>query len=76
MGPLTLKFDRATQPFLKIDMRHEEKYYRHGMDPFLNSTADIRLFGNRHRKCKTNDGGHYHFLKSTCDIGRPPVKGP
>ena len=28
MGPLTLKFDRATLPFLKIDMRHEA--YRHG----------------------------------------------
>ena len=22
VGPLTLKFDRATQPFLKIDRRH------------------------------------------------------
>ena len=28
MGPLTLKFARATLPFLKIDMRHET--YRHG----------------------------------------------
>ena len=28
VGPLTLKFDRATLPFLKIDMRHEA--YRHG----------------------------------------------
>ena len=27
-GPLTLKFDMATRPFLKIDMRHEA--YRHG----------------------------------------------
>ena len=27
-GPLTLKFDRATLPFLKIDLRHEA--YRHG----------------------------------------------
>ena len=27
-GPLTLKFDRMTWPFLKIDMRHEA--YQHG----------------------------------------------
>ena len=28
-GPLTLKFDRATLAFLKIDMRHGA--YRHGV---------------------------------------------
>ena len=28
LEPLTLNFDRAIQPFLKIDMRHEA--YRHG----------------------------------------------
>ena len=27
-GPLTLKFDRVTQPFLKMDMRY--KAYSHG----------------------------------------------
>ena len=40
MGPLTLKFDRATRPFLKIDKRHGacrhvKKYHRHYMALFL-----------------------------------------
>ena len=48
-GRLTLKFNRATQSFLKIDMRHganrhEKEYYRHDMDHFSNSTGDIKLF--------------------------------
>ena len=80
MGPLTNKFDRATQPFLKIDMRHgayrhEKKYYQHYMDLSLNSTADIRLFKNRHGNCNNYDKGHYHLLKSTCNIG-DPRQGP
>ena len=47
-GSLTLKFDRATWPFPKIDMRgthHQEKiYYRHDMDLSISSTGDIRLW--------------------------------
>ena len=49
MRPLTLEIDRATPPFLKIDMRHEayrhEKIYKwHDMGLSLNSTGDIWLF--------------------------------
>ena len=49
LWPLTLKFDRSTWPFLKIDRRHEayrheKTYYQHGMGQFLKSTGDIGLF--------------------------------
>ena len=48
MGPLTPKFDTATWPFLKIDMRHGSIFIRHeknnnsevGHGDFLNSTCD------------------------------------
>ena len=38
VGPLTLKFDRVTWPFLKIDMRYEA--YRHGKN-INEMTGDI-----------------------------------
>ena len=49
MGPLTLKFNRATWPLLKINMRHgayrhETKFYRHDIGHSLNSTCDIKPF--------------------------------
>ena len=42
-------FDRATWPFLKIDMRHGayqhgKKYNQHDIGLSLNSTCDIRPF--------------------------------
>ena len=48
-GPFPIKFNRATLPFLKIDMRHqasrhETNYFWHNMDDFLKSTCDIGLF--------------------------------
>ena len=49
--PLALKFDKATQPFLKIDMRHGVNrlaklyYYRHDdIGHSLNATCDMRPF--------------------------------
>ena len=81
VGPLTLIFDWATGPFLKINMRHgvywhEKEYHRNDMNLFVNSTGDIRLFWNRHESCKNNDRGHCHFLKSICDFRDPPIKDP
>ena len=55
-GPLTLKFNSASQTFLQIDMQygayqHEKKYYRHDMDFFLDSMG------------KLDDQNHYGYGK-------------
>ena len=47
--PLTLKFDKETRQFIKIDMphgayRHKKKYYGHDISNSLNSTCDIMPF--------------------------------
>ena len=46
VGPLTLKINRATQAFLKIEMCQRENYYQHNMSLSLNLTGDIWLFKN------------------------------
>ena len=75
-GPLTLKFDTLTWPFLKIHMRHEA--YQHGKNIITWAVPKlvIRLSLNRHGYCKNRDRGHCHFLNSTCDIGDPPSRAP
>ena len=81
LGPLTPKFNRATWPFLKIDMRHgayrqEGNYRRHDICYFLKSTCGIGPFKNRHINNKTSDKGHGDFLNSTCNIGDTPSRAP
>ena len=39
MGPLTLKIDRATRPFLKIELRHEA--YRHEIKKKKKKISDM-----------------------------------
>ena len=57
MGPLTLKIDTATRPFLGLnDMRHSNFLKSTGRhETFLKSTGRHEVFLN-------STGGHYHFL--------------
>ena len=78
---MTPRFDTATWPFLKIDMRHgacrhEVNNKRHDICYFLKSTCDMDPLENRHGNNKNSDTGHGGFLNSTCDIGDPPSRAP
>ena len=46
------------------------------MEISFDLTSDIRPLENRHGSCKNIYWRQCHFLKLTCDIGDPPVKGP
>ena len=84
VGPLTLKFDRATRHYHKNDRRHctllKSTVNRDkGHCQFLISTGDIGTFLNRQGNLKNSDRRHWgylDFLKSIGDIGGPPSRAP
>ena len=76
--PLTLKFNRVTKPFLKINIQDGAYRQRNIIDvtwailliqhvTLEHSKIDMDIFLN-------NDKGHGHFLKSACDLGDPPSR--
>ena len=84
--PLTLKFDRATHPFIQCYTRQATVVYT--LDRKMSniatgdiaisykSTGDIGLCHNRKEQFKNSDRGYSHLLKSTGDIGYLSSRAP
>ena len=79
MGLLTLTFDRATLPFLNIDMQH--KAYgrtilvtRHGL--FLKCKMRYKIISKLSWNLQKQRQGKLPFLKVDIQHWGPPVKGP